>query len=100
MFRDVVFLNEDGTVFNILNVRSLEAIQDMPDYVSKTWFDYTDWEVKPGPQSTYDAETQEWTHYDPTLPMAPADLPRLHPIETSAEASEILPESEAAVGEE
>ncbi len=100
MFRDVVFLNEDGTVFNILNVRSLEVIQDMPDYANKTWFDYTDWEVKPGPQSTYNSETQEWAHYNPTQHMAPEDLPRLHPIETSAEATDVPSASDAAVGEE
>lgn len=69
MFRDVVFLNEDGTVYNVLNVRSLDAINDMPDYKDKVWFDYTDWETKPGPQSTYNNETKEWTHYVP--PSAP-----------------------------
>jgi hypothetical protein len=69
MFRDVVFLNEDGTVYNVLNVRSLDAINDMPDYKDKVWFDYTDWETKPGPQSTYNNETEEWTHYVP--PSAP-----------------------------
>lgn len=83
MFRDVVFLNEDGTVFNILNVRSLEAIEDMPDYKDKLWFDYTDWEAKPGPQSTYNKDTEEWTHYAP--PSVPPVIPEhLVPIDEPA----------------
>lgn len=83
MFRDVVFLNEDGTVFNILNVRSLDVINDMPDYKDKLWFDYTDWEAKPGPQSTYNKDTEEWTHYAP--PSAPPVIPEhLVPIDEPA----------------
>lgn len=76
MFRDVVFLNEDGTVYNVLNVRSLDVINDMPDYKDKVWFDYTDWETKPGPQSTYNKDTEEWTHYVPSAvpPIMPDNL--------------------------
>lgn len=87
MFRDVVFLNEDGTVFNILNVRSLEAIEDMPDYRDKTWFDYTDWELKPGPQSVYNKDTEEWTHHDPTITNIIVE--NLVPIDTEIAADEL-----------
>ena len=80
MFRDVVFLNEDGTVYNLLNVRSLDVINDMPDYKDKVWFDYTDWETKPGPQSTYNKETEEWTHYTP-LSVPPVMPEHLVPID-------------------
>lgn len=81
MFKDVVFLNEDGTVFNILNVRSLEVIEEMPDYKDKTWFDITDWETRPGPQSTYNAETETWTHPAPPT-IAPEILEHLVAIQT------------------
>lgn len=79
MFKDVVFLNEDGTVFNIVNVRSLEAIEDMPEYKDKTWFDVTGLENRPGPQSTYNFETQDWTHSVPEI-VSVENLEHLQPI--------------------
>ncbi len=87
MFKDVVFLNEDGTVYNILNVRSLEAIDDMPDYKDKTWFDYTDWEIKPGPQSVYNKESGTWTHYSPEA--VPLNLEHLVPIQDEIAEDEL-----------
>lgn len=84
MFKDVVFLNEDGTVFNIINVRSLEAIEDMPDYKDKKWFDITEWETRPGPQSTYNKNTEAWTHFEPPT-ISQELLAHLIPIDAPVE---------------
>jgi hypothetical protein len=61
--RDYVFINEDGTVYNILSLVGPEAIEANEDLKDLLHFDYTDWayDDKPGPGSTYNRETEVWT---------------------------------------
>jgi hypothetical protein len=60
--RDYVFINEDGTVYNLLNLISPEVIAENDDLKDLLYFDYTDWDYddKPAPSWTYNKETQEW----------------------------------------
>ena len=60
--RDYVFINEDGTVHNILHLVGPEAIAANEDLKDLLHFDYTDWdyEDKPAPNWTYNKETQTW----------------------------------------
>jgi hypothetical protein len=61
--RDYIFINEDGTVYNILNLVGPEAIEANEDLKDLLHFDYTDWayEDKPAPGWTYNRETEVWT---------------------------------------
>jgi hypothetical protein len=70
--RSYVFINEDGSVNNILNLVGPEAIAANDDLKDLLWFDYTDWayEDKPAPSWTYNRETEEWTKVAP-LTLAP-----------------------------
>jgi hypothetical protein len=67
--RDYVFINEDGTVYNILNLVGPEAINASEDLKDLLHFDYTDWDYsdKPGPEWTYNRETEVWTKPVPPL---------------------------------
>jgi hypothetical protein len=67
--RDYVFINEDGTVHNLLNLVSPEAIAENEDLKDLLHFDYTDWayDDKPGPQWTYNRETEVWTKPTPFI---------------------------------
>jgi hypothetical protein len=60
--RDYVFINEDGTVHNILHLVGPEAIAANEDLKDLLHFDYTDWDTedKPAPSWTYNKETQTW----------------------------------------
>jgi hypothetical protein len=80
--RDYVFINEDGTVHNILNLKTPEAIQENDDLKDLLWFDYTDWayDDKPAPSWTYNKETEEWTK--PLPPLSNLAPDQLHPVET------------------
>jgi hypothetical protein len=88
--RSYVFINEDGTVKNILNLVGPEAIEANDDLKDLLWFDYTDWDYddKPGPQWTYNKETEVWTKYVPfnSAPI-PADI--IEAIAASVEAEPI-----------
>ena len=72
--RDYVFINEDGTIYNLLNLRSVESIQENDDLKDLLWFDYTDWDYddKPAPSWTYNKETEEWNKVLPFTADAPA----------------------------
>jgi hypothetical protein len=61
--RDYIFINEDGTVYNILNLVGPEAIEANEDLKDLLHFDYTDWayEDKPAPGWIYNRETEVWT---------------------------------------
>ena len=61
--RDYIFINENGTVHNILNLVGPEAIEVNEDLKDLLHFDYTDWayDDKPGPGWTYNRETEVWT---------------------------------------
>jgi hypothetical protein len=61
--RDYVFINEDGTVHNLLNLVGPEAIAENEDLKDLLHFDYTDWayDDKPAPDSIYNKETEVWT---------------------------------------
>jgi hypothetical protein len=61
--RDYVFINEDGTVNNILHLTGPEAIAENEDLKDLLHFDYTDWayDDKPAPDSIYNKETEVWT---------------------------------------
>jgi hypothetical protein len=67
--RDYVFINEDGTVHNLLNLVGPEAIAENEDLKDLLHFDYTEWayEDKPGPQWTYNRETEVWTKPTPFI---------------------------------
>jgi hypothetical protein len=60
--RDYVFINEDGTVHNILHLVGPQAIAENEDLKDLLHFDYTDWaeEDKPAPSWTYNKATQVW----------------------------------------
>lgn len=67
--RDYVFINEDGTVYNILNLVGPEAINANEDLKDLLYFDYTDWDYsdKPGPGWAYNRETEVWTKPVPPI---------------------------------
>jgi hypothetical protein len=67
--RDYVFINEDGTVHNILHLVGPDAIAASDDLKDLLFFDYTDWaaEDKPAPSWTYNKETEEWTKVLPFI---------------------------------
>jgi hypothetical protein len=83
--RDYVFINEDGTVHNILNLVGPEAIDLNEDLKDLLWFDYTDWnyEDKPGPQWTYNRDTEVWNK--PIPPLTSVVVEDLVSIEPPAE---------------
>lgn len=88
--RRYVFINEDGTVHNILSLVGPEAIQANDDLKDLLWFDYTDWqdEDKPGPNSTYNKETEVWTK--PVPPITNVVVTHLVPITTELAADELV----------
>ena len=83
--RDYVFINEDGTVHNILNLVGPDAIAANEDLKDLLHFDYTDWaeEDKPAPSWTYNKVTQVWNK---TLPFTTdVVVENVVPIEDPAE---------------
>ena len=82
--RDYVFINEDGTVHNILNLVGPEAIEANDDLKDLLHFDYTDWAIedKPAPSSTYNKETKVWTKILPFI--SPVVVTNLVPLEEPA----------------
>jgi hypothetical protein len=86
--RNYVFINEDGTVFNILNLVGPEAIAANEDLKDLLHFDYTDWaeEDKPAPSWTYNRETEEWNKIAPFT----APLPTEHLVEIVEPAADEL----------
>lgn len=87
--RDYIFINEDGTVHNILNLVGPEAIEVNKDLKDLLYFDYTDWayDDKPGPGWTYNRETEVWTKAIP--PITNVVVENLVPITEPVEAEEI-----------
>jgi hypothetical protein len=81
--RDYIFINEDGTVNNILNLVGPEAIEENEDLKDLLWFDYTDWayDDKPGPGWTYNKDTEVWAK--PVPPVTSVVVEHLVPIEDS-----------------
>jgi hypothetical protein len=73
--RNYVFINEDGSVFNILNLIGPEAISENEDLKDLIHFDYTDWaeEDKPAPSWTYDKETETWNKILPFVSEIPIE---------------------------
>lgn len=61
--RNYVFINEDGTVNNLLYLTGPEAIAENEDLKDLLHFDYTDWDYddKPAPSWTYNKDTEVWT---------------------------------------
>jgi hypothetical protein len=90
--REYIFINEDGTVHNILNLVGPGAIEANEDLKDLLYFDYTDWADKPGPGSTYNRETETWT--SPVPPITSVVVEHLRPIETE------IAEDELAGGQE
>jgi hypothetical protein len=82
--RDYVFINEDGTVKNILNLVGPEAIAANDDLKDLLHFDYTDWaaEDKPAPSWTYNKETEVWTKILPFI--SPVVVTNLVPLDEPA----------------
>ena len=83
--RQYVFINEDGTVNNILSLVGPAAIAENEDLKDLLHFDYTDWaeEDKPAPSWTYDRETETW---DKVLPfVANLSVSHLVPVEEPVE---------------
>jgi hypothetical protein len=82
--RDYVFINEDGTVYNLLNLVSPEAIAENDDLKDLLYFDYTDWDYddKPAPSWTYNKETQEWNKVLPFVANVPA-MEGVEPADTA-----------------
>jgi hypothetical protein len=82
--RDYVFINEDGTVHNILNLVGPEAIEANDDLKDLLHFDYTDWAIedKPAPSWTYNKETEVWTKILPFI--SPVVVTNLVPLEELA----------------
>ena len=87
--RNYVFINEDGTINNILYLTGPEAIVENEDLKDFLYFDYTDWayEDKPGPGWTYNKDTEVWTK--PVPPVTSVVVEHLHPITEPVEAEEI-----------
>jgi hypothetical protein len=83
--RDYVFINEDGTVHNILHLVGPQAIAENEDLKDLLHFDYTDWaeEDKPAPSWTYNKETQVWNKILPFTTDIPAE--NLVELESPAE---------------
>jgi hypothetical protein len=83
--RDYVFINEDGTVHNILHLVGPEAIAANEDLKDLLHFDYTDWDYddKPAPSWTYNRETQTWNKVLPFI--SPVVVENLVPLEEPAE---------------
>ena len=83
--RDYVFINEDGTVHNILHLVGPEAIAANEDLKDLLHFDYTDWDYddKPAPSWTYNKETQTWNKVLPFVSSVVVE--NLVPIEDAAE---------------
>lgn len=67
--RDYIFINEDGTVHNILSLVGPAAIEANEDLKDLLHFDYTDWDYddKPAPGWTYNRETEVWTKPVPPI---------------------------------
>jgi hypothetical protein len=88
--RDYVFINEDGTVHNILHLVGPEAIAANDDLKDLLHFDYTDWaaEDKPAPSWTYNKETEEWNKILPFTTSVVVE--NVVPIEEPAEEVEIV----------
>jgi hypothetical protein len=86
--RNYVFINEDGTVHNILNLVGPEAIAANDDLKDLLHFDYTDWaeEDKPAPSWTYNRETEQWNKI---LPFT-APIPTTHLVEITEPAADEL----------
>ena len=85
--RNYVFINEDGSVYNILSLVGPEAIAGSDDLKDMLWFDYTDWasEDKPAPSWTYNRETEEWT--------------KILPFTTTLSVEHLVPITEPGVDE-
>lgn len=83
--RQYVFINEDGTVNNILNLTGPEAIVENDDLKNLLHFDYTEWaeEDKPAPSWTYDRETETWNKILPFV--SNINIDHLIPVEDSVE---------------
>ena len=81
--RDYVFINEDGTVHNILSLVGPTAIETNEDLRDLLHFDYTDWDYddKPAPGWTYNKDTEVWTK--PVPPITSVVVEHLVPIEDS-----------------
>ena len=90
--RNYVFINEDGTVNNILNLVGPEAIIENEDLKDLLHFDYTDWayEDKPGPHWTYNRETEMWTK--PTPFISDVVVEHIVPLTEPVAAEEIVEE--------
>jgi len=78
--RDYIFINEDGTVYNILNLEGPEAIEANEDLKDLLHFDYTDWayDDKPAPGWTYNKDTEVWTK--PVPPISNVVVEHLVPL--------------------
>jgi hypothetical protein len=78
--RDYIFINEDGTVYNILNLVGPEAIEANEDLKDLLHFDYTDWayDDKPAPGWTYNKDTEVWTK--PVPPVSNVVVEHLVPL--------------------
>jgi len=87
--RDYVFINEDGTVHNILNLVGPAAIAANDDLKDLLHFDYTDWapEDKPAPSWTYNKDTEEWNKILPFV--APLPVENLVDLEEPVEAETV-----------
>ena len=87
--RNYVFINEDGTINNILYLTGPEAIVENEDLKDFLHFDYTDWayEDKPGPGWTYDKDTEVWTKPVPFVTSVVVE--HLMPITEPVESEEI-----------
>ena len=78
--RDYIFIKEDGTVHNILNLVGPGAIEENEDLKDLLWFDYTDWayDDKPGPGWTYNKNTEVWTK--PVPPVSTVVVEHIVPL--------------------
>lgn len=83
--RDYVFINENGTVHNILHLVGPDAIAASEDLKDLLHFDYTDWDYddKPAPSWTYNKETEVWTKVLPFT--SPVVVENLVPLNDAAE---------------
>ena len=98
--RDYVFINEDGTVHNILHLVGPEAIAANDDLKDLLHFDYTDWDYddKPGSNWIYNKETEVWTK--PTPFISTVVVEHLIPLTQAVEAESIEePESNIVGGQ-
>lgn len=83
--RKYVFINEDGTVNNILQLVGPDAIAANDDLKDLLHFDYTDWaeEDKPAPSWTYNRDTETWNKILPFV--SDIAIEHLVPVEDSVE---------------